>query len=117
MVKVRPDELCTKMNMASSEQHTNIITSGWWKRSPTNDWFRYTSSNPFEFVRFENSKHRNIFNTPSYERHVQAALRGVDISGNVKLYIPQDKFGDYHTEELDEFLSEFRVYKKEGDTA
>ena len=110
-IKILPDGFFAKLNMASSSQHSNLATSGWWTRSPT------SPTNASEFVRFENNKRRNILTTPFYERVTQASLCGADISGNVKLYIPQDKLDDYHTEELDEFLSEFRVYKKEGDTA
>ena len=123
MVKIRPEDFLNKLNTVSSENHTNIATSGWWKYSPTTsppfEWCSYTppASPLFEFVRFENNKRRNIFTTSFYDRVTQAALCGADISGNVKLYIPQDKLDDYHTEEIDEFLSELRVYKEEGGIA
>lgn len=67
-----------------------------------------TPPKPIRFIRFDNTKHRNIFGSFS---------RGVDISDKVKLHVPSNKSDDYHTEEIDEFLSEFRVYKEEGGTA
>ena len=124
----------TKRNMASSEQNTNFATSGWWTRSP-DTYAKYispydtTASNgrtpptPLRFIRFEDTKHRNIFGS---------SLRGVDISDKVKLKaqgtssqrfirknydVSSNKSDDYHTEEIDEFLSEFRVYKEEGGIA
>lgn len=125
MVNVTAEELeefaayITKRNMASSEQDTNFATSGWWTRSP-DIYAKYispynpTTSNgrtpptPVRFIRFDNTKHRNIFGS---------SLRGVDISDKVKLDVPSNKSDDYHTEEIDEFLSGFRVYKEEGGIA
>ena len=112
--------LMAKRNIASSEQDTNfVITSGWWTRSPdtcakyispydTTASNGRTSPTPLRFIRFDNTKHRNIFGS---------SLRGVDISDKVKLDVPSNKSDDYHTEEIDEFLSEFRVYKEEGGIA